>query len=159
VKNLTAVVHEDKEQKSTFHDGVKKARAETETDLEDLRKRNEIPPFEEYFANGAEEFARAFARTFSVAHECERRGIDKLLKIPSVFTMTAAGMSFIYRTAVEKRAVRGSDSRDLHHAVCAAASADIFVTHDADLTILLNRIPGKCFRVLRLHELLDEIET
>jgi predicted nucleic acid-binding protein len=158
VKNLMAVVHEDREQKSTFRNGVKKAYAETESDVEDLRNKHEIPPFEQYLANGAEEFARAFARSFGVGDQCEWRGIDKLLKIPSVFIMTFAGMSFIYRAAVDKGSTRGSDSGDLHHAICAAAAGvKVFVTHDTKLAVLLERIPGKCFRVSRLRELLDEI--
>ena len=70
--------------------------------------------------------------------------------------MTGAGMSFIYRAAVERKSPKGSDSRDLHHAVCAAAAADIFVTHD-ELAILLDRIPSKGFRVMTLHKLLEDM--
>src|SRR6266851_2322133 len=156
VKGLAGVVREDREQKKAFLDAVKKSRGDTAEGLEEIRKRNEIPPFERYFANSAQEFALALARSFGVAEGCERRGLNNLLKIPSVRAMTAAGMSFIYRTAVEKKSPKGSDSRDLHHAVCAAAAADIFVTHDDELAILLDRIPSKGFRVMRLHQLLKE---
>lgn len=155
-RGLEAVIREDWEQKKAFLDGVKKSRGETAAGLEELRKRNEIPPFEQYLENGAEEFALAFAQSFGVAEDCKRRGLNNLLKIPSVRAMTAAGMSFIYRTAVEKKSPKGSDSRDLHHAVCVAAAADIFVTHDDKLAILLNRIPRKSFRVMTLHQLLEE---
>jgi hypothetical protein len=37
----------------------------------------------------------------AVAEECKRRGLDKLLKIPSVRVMVGHGMSLIYRIAVE----------------------------------------------------------
>lgn len=99
----------------------------------------------------------SFLKSFGVAEECERRGLDKLLKIPSLRIMVGHGMSLIYGFAVERKAPKGSDSRDLQHALCAAAAADIFVTHDQGLTVLLNRIPPKGFRVLRLRQLLDEM--
>lgn len=84
-----------------------------------------------------------FAQSYGVAEECKWRGLSNLLKIPSVRAMVGAGMSFIYRTAVEKKSPKASDSRDLQHAVCAAAAADVFVTHDDKLSLLLHRVPFK----------------
>ena len=69
--------------------------------------------------------------------------------------MVGLGMSLIYRTAVERKTPKGSASRDLQHAVCAAATADCFVTHDEELALLLDRVPIKGFRVMRLSVLLD----
>jgi hypothetical protein len=155
IKGLDAVIREDDEHKRAFLDGARKARAETTGELEALRRKNEIPSFEQYFENGAEDFALAFARSFGVAEECSRRGLGILLKIPSVRAMVGVGMSFIYRTAAEKKSFKGSDSRDLQHAVCAAAVADVFVTHDVDLSALIQRVPIKGLGVLRLHELLE----
>jgi hypothetical protein len=100
----------------------------------------------------------AFAKSFGVAEECERRGLDKLLKIPSVRIMVGHGMSLIYRIAVDGKVARGSAARDLQHALCAAAAADVFVTHDEELAFLLNRVPIKGFRVMRLCELFEEID-
>ncbi len=154
-RGLEAVNSENREQKQAFLDGVRKSHVETAGGLEELREKNEIPTFEQYLESGAEEFALAFARSFGVAEECRRRGLSNLLKIPSVRAMVGVGMSFIYRTAVEKKSPKGSDSRDLQHAVCAAAAADVFVTHDVDLSLLLHRVPIKGLRVLRLHQLLE----
>jgi len=85
----------------------------------------------------------------------EQAWAKTILKIPSVRAMVGAGMSFIYRTAVEKKSTKGSDSRDLQHAVCAAAAADFFVTHDDKLSRLQRRVPFNRFRVMRLHQLLE----
>jgi hypothetical protein len=112
----------------------------------------------DFFRDGAEEHLLPFIRSFGVAEKCERRGLDKLLRIPSVRAMVGLGMSFIYRTAVEGKAPKGSDLRDLQHAPAAAAAADIFVTHDEELAFTLGRVPIKGFRVMGLHELLEEME-
>ena len=45
VKNLTAVVREDQEQKRAFLVGARKSRRETEADLEELRREWRNPPF------------------------------------------------------------------------------------------------------------------
>jgi hypothetical protein len=157
-KELEAVIHEDREQKRTFVDRVKEVRAETTRALEDLKKIGEIPSFEKLFRDGAQEHLLPFVRSFGIAEECERRGLDKLLRIPSVRAMIGFGMSFIYRTAVERKAPKGSDLRDLQHAPAAAAAADIFVTHDEEFAFMLGRVPIKGFRVMGLHELLEAIE-
>src|SRR5208282_5302211 len=93
-RGLEAVIREDWEQKRAFLDGVRKARAETARELEEFQEKNETPNFEQYFADGAEEFALAFAQSFGVAEECRRRGLNNLLKIPSVRAMVGVGMSF-----------------------------------------------------------------
>jgi hypothetical protein len=90
-----------------------------------------------------------------VAESCERRGLNNLFKIPSVRAMVGLGMSTIYRTAVEGKVLKSSASRDLQHGVCAAAAADIFVTHDDELAFLLGRAGIKVLRVMSLRELLD----
>jgi len=152
---LGVVLKENSEQKRAFVEGVRKSRADTDRELEALVEQDDVPSFEQYFEEGAEEFAFAFAQSFGVAEECKGRGLNNLLNIPSVRAMVGAGMSFIYRTAVEKKSPKGSDSRDLHHVVCAAAAADIFVTHDVDLAALIHRVPIKGLRVMSLHELLE----
>ena len=158
LKELHGAIEEDRDHKRAFREGSMKARAETVIALQEFRKTNEVPSFEQFFEDGAEAHALAFVKTFgvAVAEECERRGLDKLLKIPSVRVMVGHGMSLIYRIAVEGKVPKGSDSRDLQHALCAVAAADIFVTHDEELTFLLHRVPIKGFRVLGLHQLLEE---
>ncbi|HLK87424.1 MAG TPA: hypothetical protein VKT27_13035 [Candidatus Binataceae bacterium] len=157
-EELEAVIQEDREQKRTFLGRVRKVRAEMRRALATLKKAGEIPTFEQFFEDGAEEHLRAFIRSFRVAEECERRGLDKLLRIPSIRAMIGLGMSFIYRTAVEGKAPRRSDLRDLQHAPAAAAVADIFVTRDEEFALMLGRVPIKGFRVMGLHKLLADTE-
>ena len=157
VRGLEAVNGENREEKRRFLEGVKRAQAETAEAVKELREKNEIPNFEEYYDSSAEEYGLAFAESFGVAEECKRRGLNNLLKISSVHAMVGVGLSFIYRTAVENKSPKSSDSRDLQHAVSAAAAADIFVTHDDDLSLLLSRVPIKGLRVMRLHQLLEEV--
>jgi hypothetical protein len=118
-------------------------------------KAYDIPSFEQFFEDGMEAQVRAFVETFTVAEECERRGLDKLSRFPSIRALIGLGMSFMYRTSVEKKSPKSSASRDLQHAVCAASAADIFVTHDGELSFMLRRVPIKGFQVLRLRQLLN----
>jgi predicted nucleic acid-binding protein len=157
LKELDPAIEEDHNQKRAFLEGIKKSRAQTAMALQEFRKTSEIPSFEQFFEDGAEAHALAFVKSFGVAEECERRGLDKLLKIPTIRVMVGLAMSFIYRIVAEEKAPKKSSaSRDLQHAACAAAAADIFVTHDVELAFLLHRVPIKGFRVLGLHQLLEE---
>jgi hypothetical protein len=152
---LKAIVSENRDQKKAFLDSVKKANAGTAAELEEFRKANGIPTFEQFLDDGMEAQVLAFVESFGLADECKRRGLDKLSRIPSVRALVGLGMSFMYRTSVEKKSPKSSAARDLQHAVCAASAADVFVTHDEELSFMLHRVPIKRFQVLRLYELLD----
>lgn len=120
--------------------------------LKEFSEADGIPSFSEFLADGLEAQVRAFAESFDVAEECKRRGIDKLANIPSIRALVTIGMPFMYRITVEKKSSKSSTSRDIHHAVSAAASSDVLVTHDRELSYLLNRIP-KGIRAVTLREL------
>ena len=158
VRDAEAVLNEDWEQKDTFRERVEKSRAQTTRALEEFEESYEIPTFEQFFIDGAEERLFDFISSFHVAEECKLRGLDKMLLIPSIRAMVGFAMSFIYRIVVEKKEKRrrGSNLRDLQHAPSAAAAADIFVTHDKEFAFLLGRVPIKGFRVMGLHELLED---
>jgi predicted nucleic acid-binding protein len=152
---LEAVIGEDREYKTGFLDTVRRANAGTASELEEFRKANTIPSFEEFFEDGMEPQVLAFVESFGVAEECKRRGLDKLSRIPSIRALIGLGMSFMYRTSVEKKSPKSSAARDIQHAVSAASAADVFVTHDEELSFMLDRVPIRRFQVLRLHELLN----
>ena len=156
IEELTAVLVENSDSKQAFIEGLKNSRAETISELEKLRESGEIPTFGQWFEESAGDWARVFTKSFGVADECERRGLANLLRIPSIRAMVGLGMSFIYRTAVEGKAAKGSATRDLQHVVCAAAAADIFVTHDAELIALLSRARVDRLRVAGLGDLLAD---
>jgi len=150
---LANVLNEDRQQKQEFLDGVQNARAETEQKLEEFRKQGNVPIFEEWFKDSAEQWVLPFIKSYGVAEECQRGGLDKLLKIPSVWGTVGVGMSFVYRTAVDRKAPRSSARRDLQHVTCAAAAADIFVTQDDELNLLISRVPLSRIRVMNLLQL------
>jgi len=152
---LEAVIGEDREYKTEFRDTVRRVDAGTAPELEEFRKANGIPRFEEFFEDGMEAQVLAFVESFGLAEECKSRGLDKLSKIPSIRALIGLGMSFMYRTSVEKKSPKSSFARDIQHVVSAASAADVFVTHDEELSFMLHRVPIKRFHVLRLHELLN----
>ncbi|HKM99876.1 MAG TPA: hypothetical protein VJX23_05125 [Candidatus Binataceae bacterium] len=152
---LEAVIGEDRGYKTGFLNTVRRANAGTAPELEEFRKSNGIPSFEEFFEDGIEAQVLAFVESFGVAEECKRRGLDKLSRIPSIRALIGLGMSFMYRTSVEKKSPKSSAARDIQHAVSAASAADVFVTHDEELSFMLDRVPIRRFQVLRLHELLN----
>jgi hypothetical protein len=99
---LDKVLNEDRHQKQEFLHGIRDARAETEQKLEEFRKQGNVPAFEEWFKDSAEQWGvLPFIKSYGVAEECQQRGLDKLLKIPSVWGIVGVGMSFVYRTAIE----------------------------------------------------------
>jgi hypothetical protein len=157
IREAEAAIHEDRKQKQTFMKRVKEARAQTTRALEEFKKKSgEIPSFDEFFIDGAEERLFDFIKSFDVAEECKRRGLDKMLRIPSMRAMVGFAMSYIYGIVVERITPKRSDLRDFQHAPSAAAAADILVTHDKDFAFLLGRVPIKGFRVMRLRELLED---
>lgn len=64
---------------------------------------------------------------------------------------------FSYRINAEKRSPKSSADRDIQHAVCAAAAADIFVTHGDELLAIFGRVPIRGLRVMTIRQLLDEL--
>ena len=150
---LANVLNEDRQQKQEFLHDVQNARAETEEKPQEFRKQGNVPTFEEWFKDSAEQWVLPFIKSYGVAEECQRRGLDKLMKIPSVWGTVGVGMSFVYRTAIEGKSSRSSARRDLQHVTCAAAAADIFVTQDEELNLLVSRVPSRRIRVMNLRQL------
>lgn len=157
IEDFEDVIEENVNQKVRFLTGISDVRSETYPQIQELRQREEIPSFERYLADQSERVARAFARRVGVEGECERLGFANLLKIRSVGLTVGLSLSFIYRGAVEGKTPDRGASRDLQHAPPAAASADVFVTHDRELTYILRRVPMRRFKVMAFRELLDEI--
>jgi hypothetical protein len=156
---LERVISENREYKTRFLESVRRSDAGATAELDEFRRTNQIPSFEEFFADGLEAQVLAFVESFGVAEECKRRGLDKLSTIPSIRALIGLGMSFMYRTSVERKSAKSSAARDIQHAVSAASAADVFVTHDEELSFMLHRVPIKRFQVLRLHELLNGVNS
>jgi hypothetical protein len=158
-EELDDVVREDFQQKKKFADILEENHAQTAPQVEQLRDQGVFPAFPEFFDVTASSFAVALARKGGRADECENRGLEGFLAVRSVRMAVGHAMSIVYRRAFENRKLRRSlgTSRDLQHSPCAAASADLFVTHDRELAELVRRVPMRRFRVCTLRELLDEL--
>ncbi len=112
-------------------------------------------PFPKYFAGNTKWLAESFAEKAGVLSECRSRGINGLMDRKVLRMAVGANLSLIYSHDFEGRAPKDSDSRDMLHAVLAS-SADIFVTHDSELSRILQRIEVNQFRIVDIHTLLAE---
>ena len=158
-KDMEPILRENSEQKKAMLNGVRKSRAETKVEIEEFRKMGQIPTFEEWYNECWRDYLMAFLEDCGVTEQCRGRGLDNMMKIPSLGAMIGFGMSYVYGVAVERCTPKGSDSRDMQHVVCAAAAADVLVTHDEELSRLLGRVPVRGLRVMRLQELLKLVQS
>ena len=138
------------------------ARGQKERFLEHLRDAAQPGPaaaasFEQYFASAGPAMAKSLAQRAGVADECEQRGIAGLLELRSVRMSVGASLSFNYARALEGAPAPGGDSRELLHAVSAAAVAATLVTDDARLRRILARVPLANFEVIDLPTFLLKI--
>ena len=124
---------------------------------EELKRRKEIPSFDEYLESQSQRVARWFAEHLELADQCEERGMAAPFSIPSVGAAVSTALSYVYGRACEDEGIKRSDGDDLRHALIAIAGSDVFVTHDPILANLLNRIPKKVAAVSTLQELLCEL--
>jgi len=137
------IVGENREQKSSFSDGMNRHREEA---VEMLRARNEeIPSFQALFDARALACAEGLARRAGVLDECKAAGIDRLLERPLIKTGIGAYFALWYTRVVPTIGTppqfEGSDSRDMHHAMSAAAiGARFFVCQERRLHRLLELV-------------------
>lgn len=100
-------------------------------------------------------FAEEFAQRAGVLEECRHRGLADLLEIKSVRASLEMAISYTYGLNFEGHAAKIGDSRDLHHVVSAAASADTFVTNDERLRHYASRMKLDSFEVIDLRTFLS----
>jgi hypothetical protein len=68
-------------------------------------------------------------------------------------------LSYIYDLLLERDGIKKSDGADQHHAISAAAAAQIFVTADTRLLKIISRVPMAEFEAIDLRGFLDRIEA
>lgn len=154
ISELLVVAKEVQKQKEEFMAGMREAREKVLPHVKKLQGWN--PRFEDYWERLAERFAEGFAEHVGLLEPCTNRGIEGLLELRSVRLCVGASLSLAYAETFEGRTPKIGDSRDLQHAVLAAA-AETFVTQDGNFARLLTRIPIKDFQVVDLHGLLERI--
>ena len=106
----------------------------------------------------AEIMARDFADRLNVLPECEERGLDQLLRVPTVrmtlgYTLHAWYMQIIQ----QKTSFQPSDAMDSRHATCAGAVGNI-VTTDRRFRAAIEHVPDHGVRVRSLNELVSELQ-
>lgn len=135
-------------QVAKFRSGMQLARVETAPLVGELLRDYPNFSFETYHSIQAPRVAADFAKRVGVFEACHQRGIEGLLHVPSVQMSVGLSLSLVYAQAFEGTTPKPGDSRDLQHATMAAAGADVFVTNDAKLRTLLNRLPRLPLKVL-----------
>lgn len=148
------VKEKTQKQKENFKESMKKAKEKVLPCLEQLKGKS--PSFDEYWGIGADKLVEAFADHVGVLEACKKRDLGGLLGISSVRMCVGVSLSLIYAQDFEGRTPKIDDSRDLQHAVLAAA-ANMFVTHDKKFTKLVARVPIDDLEVLNLSTLLDRV--
>ena len=152
-EDLVAALEETKRRKENFRAAIS---AQLQS-LRELTKSAAGTNFAEYFDVGAPTFVEGVLERQGLLSECEQRGIDGLLQIRSVRMMVGESLSYLYGLNLEERSPSLGDSIDMLHAVSAAAVAETFVTDDAPLRQLVERVPLEGFEVLDLPTFLQRV--
>jgi predicted nucleic acid-binding protein len=150
-----SMIQEAKHQKESFLHRMMNRRAEMWRDTEQIRGIS----FEFVWENQCVRFAENYARRVGVLDACNRRGINGLLKLKSVRMAIGIALSYFHAKALQKQPqeVDIGDSRDLQHAILAAARADVFATREKRLRTWAARVPIAQFRVLAFDDYLMEL--
>lgn len=121
-----------------------------------IKRAGKQQPFEDYWNEMAPPWAEQVADRLGVLDQLKARGVNGLLDIHSFRLLTTAQLSLSYANTYERTAFSKGNSRDMHHVACASA-VPIFVTHDAQLTKILARMPTNGLEVLELQSLLQRL--
>jgi hypothetical protein len=161
IAELDDLVRENNRQKTAFAIGLENNHAQTTSVVERIGADGLIPDFPSVFAIAAQDFAYRIAAKVGRADEWTSRGLERFLSVLSVRMAVGLGLSVTYRRAFENKKLKRplGALRDLQHLACAVAAADVFVTHDRELSSLVARVPMRAFRVLTIRELLNGVHA
>jgi hypothetical protein len=116
----------------------------------------EVPTFEENYRELAVEFVRSTIRKSPYKQECEEKGLDDLLRVPSMNSMVGAQLSIIYANTYQNRLQSQGDSRDVQHVQLASAVGSL-VTEDAGLLKVVRRMDSPYIKAMKLDDLLQSL--
>lgn len=106
----------------------------------------------------AQIIARDFAEHSNVLKECEHRGLDKFLSLPTIRLTIGYILHSWYMQIINKKTnYEPSDAIDSRHATCAGAVGNI-VTKDNKLMAAIKHIPGHNITVWSLDEFIRYCE-
>lgn len=145
-------------QRKEFRRSIQELKRATQAHFLEVKERQQVGTFNDYFDSEAALRASELAERVGLLEECQRRAADEFLKLRSVRMAAGSALSYIWAVNVENWEIKPSDGLDFQHAIAAAGSGvDFFVTHDADLATLVERVPIKGLKTVGLRDLLDEI--
>lgn len=98
------------------------------------------------------------ARTAGKLEQCARRGLTKMLDVPSVRMAAGYSLAFIFWLAFRRREASSSDVGDLRHSINCSA-ANVFVCADGFLRKLLTPIPGRQVEILSICETVSKLKA
>jgi hypothetical protein len=149
--------HEVWKQKEDFEIGIIQVRQQVLPKIKRPKQPKRRPPgFDRYRRDSVEQTLEDLAERAGVLDTCRGRGLGGMLDIRSVRMYVGFSISYGYAQVYEGRGPDDAAAWDLKHAVVAAATSDVFVTHDGELTTLLARGPITGFNVVTLRDLLGQ---
>jgi hypothetical protein len=116
----------------------------------------EVPAFEEYFEANYRGILELIAEKAGNLTGCQEKGLEGLLKIPSLNVAVRAQVSLTYANTFLGRLPQQGDSADMQHALIASAVGAL-ITEDKGLRRALKRADSPYLTVMTLQELLDSL--
>lgn len=148
------------DQKDAFFRTMDGTRGETTEELEAIvgpkagRSDTEFAPF--FRAHGPE-LVKELAERFGLLTESNASKLERIFEVPSLRAYAGIAASWVYAHQLEGRRLQRSAGDDQKHAVLASA-ADRFITSDAELRRLLQRIPEFGFKTQSLAKFLHSLQ-
>lgn len=126
-----------------------------------IRKSNSDPEMQWMYlwqpGNTAHIMAKDYATILNVLSECEKQGLDKLLKLPTMRLHIGYILHYWYMRIVHKTTnIEPSSTMDSRHAICAGAVGNI-VTNDKKLKATIEHVPAHNVNVWSLEEFVTRI--
>jgi hypothetical protein len=115
-----------------------------------------VPTFEEYFEANYRGVFEIIATKAGHLRDCQDKGFEGLLKIPSLNVAVGAQVSVSYANTFLTRLPQQGDSADMQHALIASAVGTL-VTEDGPLRRALKRANSPYLIVMNLQELVDTL--
>ena len=156
LKELEKILKGTRKDKNKFLDCLMNGRAKVKPLADSIGAKKY--PFEDYWTNNSIWLVEGITKRAGALAKVKKRGMDGLLKVKSVALAVGANLSLIYSHHLENRAPASGDSRDILHAI-VASTADVFVTNDHRLQLVLSRVPVNGFEVKSLQEFLKSLPT
>lgn len=115
-----------------------------------------VPQFEEYFEANYRGVLEIIADRAGYLEACRERGIEGLLKIPSLNVAVRGQLSLTYANTFLGRLAQQGDSADMQHAFIAVTVGTL-VTEDKALGKALKRANSPYLSIMNLQALLDSL--